>query len=328
MQMNAFIDAHTGEVIDQFNGIHTLSQASGPGGNAKVARTWNAQLDVEPSGTLFKMDTARLRTTNMRNGTSGQGTIVTGPLNPIGDAAINDAHGFSEAVANMLSGWQGENSINGAGFKLISRVHYSSNYENAFWDGTQMMYGDGASTFYPLSGSADVAGHEINHGYTTFHSNLTYSGQSGGLNESFSDIAGEVTEAYIANRAPDMLVGRDIFRSATGALRYMCNPPQDGRSIDNLANYRTGLDVHYSSGISNKAFCRTVARFATGSATGAPTRAATQRASRAWYVANKQIWTASTTFTQAARACTTPPSRSVSPRPSWRPSRRRGRTSA
>ncbi len=295
MLLNAFFDANSGKLLKQFNGIHTLSQASGPGGNAKVPRTWNAALDVEPSGSQFIMDTARLRTINLNNGTSG-GSIVTGPLNPIGDAAINDAHGYSEAVFNMLVDWQGENSINENGFKLISRVHYSRSYENAFWDGAQMTYGDGASTFYPLSGAADVAGHEINHGFTSFHSNLTYSNQSGGMNESFSDIAGEVTEAYIKNGAPDMLVGADIFKSATGALRYMCNPPQDGRSIDNFANFTSGLDVHYSSGIMNKAFCLTARRFATGSSTGAVTLDSVRRASRAWFVANDDYWTASSTF--------------------------------
>ena len=298
MLLNAFFDAKTGELVKQFNGIHTLSQASGPGGNAKVARTWTNALDVEPSGSQFMMDTARLRTTNMRNVTSGQGTIVTGPLSPIGDAAINDAHGFSEAVFNMLVDWQGENSINESGFKLISRVHYSSTYENAFWDGAQMTYGDGASTFYPLSGSADVAGHEINHGFTSFHSNLTYSGQSGGMNESFSDIAGEVTEAYIKQAAPDMLVGADIFKSATGALRYMCTPRSDGRSIDHISQYTSGIDVHYSSGIMNKAFCLAARRFASGSATGAVTMDSVKKVSRAFYVANDDYWTASSTFLQ------------------------------
>jgi vibriolysin len=298
MLLNAFFDAKTGELVKQFNGIHTLSQASGPGGNAKVPRTWNAELDVEPSGTQFMMDTARLRTTNMRNGTTGQGTIVTGPLSPIGDAAINDAHGYSEAVFNMLVDWQGENSINEAGFKLISRVHYSSNYENAFWDGTQMTYGDGATTFYPLSGSSDVAGHEINHGFTSFHSNLTYSGQSGGMNESFSDIAGEVTEAYIRNAAPDMLVGADIFKSATGALRYMCTPRDDGRSLDNFSQFTSGVDVHYSSGIMNKAFCLAARRFATGTTTGAVTLDSVKKVSRAFYVANNDFWTAGSTFLQ------------------------------
>jgi vibriolysin len=299
--MNYFIDAQKGTIVKKFNAIHTLSQASGPGGNAKAPRTWTNELDVEPSGSQFMMDTARLVTTNMNNGTSGTGTVVVGPLSPIGDAPINDAHGYSEATLNMLLDWQGENSINGAGFKVRSRVHYSSNYENAFWDGTQMTYGDGASTFYPLSGSADVAGHEINHGYTSFHSNLTYSGQSGGMNESFSDIAGELTEAYIKQAAPDFLVGADIFKSATGALRYMCNPPQDGRSIDNIARFTTGLDVHYSSGIMNKAFCLIARRLGSGSPTGAATLASVQRAGRPFYLANKQIWTAGSSFQQGCQ---------------------------
>jgi vibriolysin len=295
MQLNAFYDAHSGELLKRYNGIHTLSQASGPGGNAKVQRTWTAALDVEPSGSLFKMDTARLVTVNLNNGTSG-GTIVTGSLANIGDAPINDAHGYAEAVLNMYSEWQGENSINENGFKIRSRVHYSSNYENAFWDGSQMTYGDGATRFYPLSGGLDVVAHEISHGFTTFHSNLTYSGQSGGMNESFSDIVGETAEAYLKQGAPDMLVGADIFKAATGALRYMCNPTQDGRSIDNLANFTSGIDVHLSSGIMNKAFCLTARRFATGSATGAVTMDSIKRASRAWFVANDDFWTAGSTF--------------------------------
>jgi Zn-dependent metalloprotease len=298
---NFFVDAKSGQLVKKFNAIHTLSQASGPGGNAKVARTWTNALDVEPSGAQFAMDTVRLQTTNMNNGTSGNGTIVVGPLSPIGDAPINDAHGFSEATLNMLLDWQGENSINGAGFKVRSRVHYSSSYENAFWDGTQMTYGDGATTFYPLSGSADVAGHEINHGYTTFHSNLTYSAQSGGMNESFSDIAGEMTEAYIKNGAPDMLVGADIFKSATGALRYMCNPRQDGRSLDNISQYTSGVDVHYSSGIMNKAFCLIANRLASGTTTGPVTLASIRRAGAPFYLANKQIWTAGSTFQQGCQ---------------------------
>ncbi len=298
---NTFVDAQTGKIVQEWNGIHTLSQASGPGGNAKVARTWTNALDVEPSGTQWMMDTTRLRTTNMRNGTSGQGTIVVGPLNPISDAPIDDAHGFSEAVFNMLVDWQGENSINEAGFKLISRVHYSTSYENAFWDGAQMTYGDGASTFYPLSGSADVAGHEINHGFTSFHSNLTYSGQSGGMNESFSDIAGEVTEAYIKQAAPDMLVGADIFKSATGAMRYMCTPRTDGRSIDHISQYTSGIDVHYSSGIMNKAFCLAARRLGSGSPTGNVTMDSVKRVSRAFYVANDDFWTAGSTFQQGCQ---------------------------
>jgi len=295
---NYFVDAHTGELLFDFNAIDTLSQASGPGGNPKIARTWNAELDVEPSGSQFQMNTARLRTTNMNHATSGTGTTVVGPLNPIGDAPINDAHGFAEETLNTLSEWFGHNSIDDNGFKILSRVHYSTNYENAFWDGTQMTYGDGASTFYPLSGDVDVVGHEIDHGFTTFHSNLIYSGRSGGNNESFSDIAGTIVEFHREGNSADFDLGRDIFR-ANSALRFMCNPTQDGASIDNANNFTPGLDVHFSSGVMNKAFCRTARRLASGSPTGAATQASVRRAGQAWFDANASFWNESSDFISA-----------------------------
>jgi len=296
---NYFIDAKSGAILDQFNAIHTLSQASGPGGNAKVPRTWTDALDVEPSGAAFAMDTARLQTYDLAHGT-GAGTIVVGPLDNIGDAPINDAHGFAEQTLNMLQDWMGYNSIDEQGFVIKSRVHYSTNYENAFWDGTQMTYGDGATTFYPLSGDIDVVAHEIDHGFTTFHSNLTYSGMSGGMNESFSDIAGTVTEFYNEGDSADFDIGRDIFKG-DAALRFMCDPTADGASIDNAADYNGGLDVHYSSGVMNKAFCLSARRLASGSPTGTATTASVRRAGTAWYLANADYWTASSTFTQGCQ---------------------------
>jgi vibriolysin len=297
---NYFIDAETGEVLQAFNGIHTLSQASGPGGNAKVSRTWTNDLDVEASGTSYKMDTSQYKTVNMNNSQSGSGTIVTGPLNNIGDAAINDAHGFAEKTVRMLNEWYGHNSIDDNGFKIVSRVHYGSNYENAFWDGQQMTYGDGASTFYPLSGDVDVVGHEINHGFTSFHSNLTYSGQSGGNNESFSDIAGTLAEFYTEGASADWDMGRDIFKG-NNALRYMCDPTADGISIDHASDYTNGMDVHFSSGVMNKAFCRAAKRISSGSPDGAATVDGVKRAGAAWYLANANYWTASSNFVQACQ---------------------------
>src|SRR5678815_6068662 len=94
----------------------------------------------------------------------------------------------------MYPAYTGYNALN---FQLVMRVHYSSAYENALWDGATMSFGDGASTFYPLT-SVDVAGHEVSHGFTEQHSNLTYSGQSGGMNEAFSDMGGEATEYYLS----------------------------------------------------------------------------------------------------------------------------------
>jgi vibriolysin len=300
---NYFVDAKSGTVLRMYNALDTLSEASGPGGNAKAPRTWNMQLDVEPSGTQFTMDTTRLQTNNMNNGTSGQGTTVVGPLDPISDAPIDDAHGYAEMTLNQLKDWQNFNSIDNMGFKIISRVHYDTNYENAFWDGTEMTYGDGASTFYPLSGSVDVVAHEIDHGFTSFHSDLIYSEMSGGLNESFSDIAGEITEAYTNNAAPDFLVGASIFKDPdpTTALRYMCNPTQDGISIDNAANFTSGLDPHFASGVMNKAFCLTAKRLGSGSPTGNATVDSVKRASNAWYLANASFWVNSSTYTQGCQ---------------------------
>lgn len=295
-----FVDAKDGSIQKKLNTLDTLSQASGPGGNAKVSRTWTDALDVEASGNEYIMDTARLSTADMNNSQSGSGTLVTGPLDNIGDAPINDAHGFAEVTLNMLQDWMGHNSIDDNGFKIHSRVHYGTNYENAFWDGTQMTYGDGASTFYPLSGDVDVVAHEIDHGFTSFHSNLTYSGQSGGLNESFSDVAGTIAEFYSEGDSADWNLGTDIFKSSTGALRYMCDPTADGASIDNLDDY-AGQDVHYTSGIGNKAFCRTARRFATGDPDGQATVDSVKLAGQVWFEANASYWTSGTTYTDACQ---------------------------
>lgn len=297
---NHFIDAQSGEVLKSFNGIHALEQASGPGGNPKVTRVWTDALDVEPSGAEYIMDTARLQTVDMQNGTSG-GVVVTGPLANIGDAPINDAHGFAEVVVNMLSEWYGHNSIDDMGFVIRSRVHYSVNYENAFWDGTQMTYGDGDTFFYPLSGDVDVVAHEVHHGYTSFHSDLIYSGESGGMNESFSDIAGTVAEHYSEGDAADWDLGGDIFQEPGAALRYMCDPTADGVSIDHYSDY-AGQDVHYTSGIGNKAFCLASRRFSSGGGTDTEaTTEGTRRVGEAFWEANASYWTSGSTYPESCQ---------------------------
>ncbi len=303
-----FVDAKSGEVVDKFNSLHTLAEATGPGGNTKGPRVWERALDVTPKASgdartagEWQMDTPRVRTLDMASATTGSGTIVSGALDGIGDAAVNDAHGFAEATLAMMADWMGYNSIDGQGFKIVNRVHYGVAYENAFWDGTQMTYGDGASMFYPLSGALDVASHEINHGFTSFHSKLVYSGQSGAMNESFSDVAGTLAEFYRNGDAADFDIGKDILKSANGALRYMCDPTKDGDSIDHVSKYRNSVDVHFSSGIFNKAFCMAARRLSGGTTTSTATTASVRRAGKAWYEANANYWTARSTFVQGCK---------------------------
>nr|CCO25563.1 Neutral protease [uncultured bacterium] len=284
------MDANTGEVLKQYDGI-THVDATGPGGNTKTGQyeygTDYGFLKVDSTCTMTSTNVAAV---NLNGGTSGttpyKFTCSRNTFKAINGAysPINDAYYFGGVVFDMYQGWLGLRPISQ---KLLMRVHYSSNYENAFWDGSAMTFGDGASTFYPLV-SLDVTAHEVSHGFTEQNSGLVYSGMSGGMNEAFSDMAGEAAE-YFSRGTNDFLVGAEIFKSS-GALRYMANPPQDGRSIDNAANYTSGLDVHHSSGVYNKAF------YKLATTAGWNTR----KAFEVMADANRLYWTANSTFNAGA----------------------------
>jgi vibriolysin len=288
------VDADTGRVLKQWDNLQHALVGTGPGGNAKTGQyeygTTYGYMDVTQSGTSCSMSNTNVKTVNLNGGTSGTTAFsYTCPRNTVKTingaySPLNDAHFFGGVIFNMYNAYIGKPPLT---FQLVMKVHYSSSYENAFWDGSAMTFGDGATTFYPLV-SLDVASHEVSHGFTSQNSNLTYSGQSGGINEAYSDIAGEAAEYYMKG-TNDFLVGADIFK-ATGALRYMANPPQDGRSIGNAANFTTGMDVHYSSGVYNKAFY-TLATTAGWN---------TQKAFQVFARANDLYWTASTNFNQGA----------------------------
>ena len=293
----AIVDANTGAVIKSWNGL-TDASANGPGGNQKTGQyiygTDYAALDVTQSGSTCTLQNANVKTYNLNHASSG-GSVVsftcpTSNTDAINGAysPVNDAHHFGGVVHDMYQSYTGAPPLS---IQLLMKVHYQSNYENAFWDGSAMYFGDGASTFYPLV-SLDVTSHEISHGYTEQNSGLEYSGQSGGMNEAYSDIAGEAAE-YFDRGSADFLVGADIVKASAGigdALRYMCNPPQDGGSIDNAADYNSGLDVHYSSGVYNKSFCLLA------KTTGWDVKKAFQ----VYALANKVYWTATSTFNSGA----------------------------
>ncbi len=288
------VDADSGRVLKQWDNLQTALIGTGPGGNLKTGQyeygTNFGFLDVDQAGATCTMNNANVKTVDLNGGTSGttafsylcpRNTVrsINGAFSP-----LNDAHYFGGVIYNMYQAYIGRAPLS---FQLTMRTHYSSSYENAFWDGSTMTFGDGASTFYPLV-SLDVSSHEVSHGFTEQNSGLIYSGQSGGINEAYSDIAGEAAE-YYSRGSNDFLVGAEIFK-ASGALRYMYNPPLDGRSIDNAANYYNGLDVHYSSGVYNKAFYLLATKAGWN----------TQRAFQVFARANDLYWGPSTNFDQGA----------------------------
>ncbi|MFJ9196468.1 M4 family metallopeptidase [Streptomyces flaveolus] len=180
----------------------------------------------------------------------------TGTAADRASAAVDAQYG-TDVTWDYYRNVHGRTGIAGDGKGSYNRVHYGTRYNNAFWDDTCfcMTYGDGdGTTFGPLV-SLDVAGHEMSHGVTSSTAALTYSGESGGLNEATSDIFGTLVEWYAGNSADagDYLIGEKVVRSGFGrdALRYMDRPSRDGASADCWSTSVGDLDVHYSSGVAN-----------------------------------------------------------------------------
>lgn len=166
--------------------------------------------------------------------------------------AAVDAHYGAATTFDYFKNNHGRNGIFNNGKGVPSRVHYGVNYVNAFWDGKQMTYGDGDGVVAGPLVSIDVAGHEMSHGVTSATANLTYSGESGGLNEATSDIFGTLVEFYANNGSDpgDYYIGEEIMKDRP-ALRYMDKPSKDGKSVDCYYSGVGNLDVHYSSGVAN-----------------------------------------------------------------------------
>ena len=209
----------------------------------------------------------------------------------------------------------GRNGIFGTGAGSLNRVHYGKGYVNAFWDGEKMTYGDGDGTSYGPLVSLDVAGHEMSHGVTENTSNLTYSGESGGLNEATSDIFGTMVEFYAANASDpgDYLIGEEFDLASGVGFRRMDDPDSDGASQNCWTTGTKDLDVHYSSGVGNHFFYLLAEGSGTKTIGGVQHSSTTcngstitgigrDAAQRIWYRALTTYFTSGTTYAQARTA--------------------------
>jgi vibriolysin len=286
------VDAATGKILKYRDSLAFAdAEATGPGGNQKTGMykygTDFPKLAVTAdANNTCQFSTTNVKTIDLQNKGSGNPQndtdLPTVPhsfqcsensARPMNGAfsPLNDAHFFGGVVFNMYQSWFGINPLK---TDLTLRVHYGDQFENAFWDGKQMTFGDGKDMFYPLV-ALDVTAHEVSHGFTEFNSHLTYESQSGGINEAFSDIAGEAAEFYMRGQN-DFVVGHDVVKNGE-ALRFMDDPTRDGISIKNVVDFRDptdefgclmcrlsgggrecadmcGTDPHHSSGIYNKVF--------------------------------------------------------------------------
>ena len=189
--------------------------------------------------------------------------VRTEGQDPVADTAVNQAYDGLGATYDFFWSQFGRDSIDGEGMPLLGLVHYGTNYDNAFWDNAgHMFFGDGdGRTLTQTTAGIDIIGHELTHGVTQYEANLVYSGQSGALNESVSDVFGiQVKQLALGQSVTtsDWLIGADIVGPMLEpALRSMQAPGTANRFDDQPADmdgYVEGGDVHINSGIPNRAF--------------------------------------------------------------------------
>ncbi len=255
-----FIDATTGQVLGKRELIHTTDAT----GSAVTAYSGTQTITTDLYNGSYRLRGIGgrgngVQTYNMKKGTNYNAAVdftdadnTWNNVNANLDQYAADAHWGAEKTYDYFKSKYDRNSIDGNGFTLKSYVHYSTNYFNAYWDGSRMTYGDGSATdnYKPLT-AIDVAGHEITHGLTTFTANLNYSYESGAMNEGFSDIFGTAIEAFARPTQNDWLIGADFY-----TLRSMSNPnaygdPDTYKGTNWYAGSGDNGGVHTNSGVLN-----------------------------------------------------------------------------
>ncbi|HET7578699.1 MAG TPA: M4 family metallopeptidase [Bacillales bacterium] len=261
-----YVNAKDGSIIQSYNAVAYDGPTSGYGyGVLGDYKPLNLYLS---GGYYYLYDTTKpmngvIETRTAQNTTSLPGPYLVDYDNAFtaqSEGAAVDANYYAGVVYDFYYNRFGRNSYDNLGSTLRSTVHYGQNYNNAFWNGQQMVYGDGDGyTFIPLSGDLDVVGHELTHAVTGSTAGLQYHDQPGALNESMSDVFGVLIEWQ------NYVVGDDVYTPGTygDALRSLKNPPKYGQP-DNMSGYvYTSSDnggVHTNSGIPNKAGYLTMSR--------------------------------------------------------------------
>ncbi|MBL6444977.1 M4 family metallopeptidase [Fulvivirga sp. 29W222] len=258
---DVYIDAQSGEFIMENKRIHHANTPAT--GTSLYNGTVSFTADSYTGGYRLRQtaDGNGIETYDLNNGTNynNASDITSSSTSFTGNATGVQAHYGAEQTYKYFFQEHGRNSYNGSGAVIRSYVSYSTNYVNAFWDGSRMTYGDGDGTNYGPLVSLDICGHEVTHGVTEYTSNLVYSYESGAMNESLSDIFGESIEQF-ATGSNDWIMGDDIGAGGSGgAIRSLSNPNafSDPDTYKGSFWYSGSGDnggVHTNSGVMNHWF--------------------------------------------------------------------------
>ncbi|WP_406113618.1 M4 family metallopeptidase [Streptomyces sp. NBC_01014] len=289
-RLHVLVDARSGKVVRSSDEVDTFAApgeaasvrsatavpratatpkvAAGPAvaGTGQSIYSGRVSLDLTQSGSGYAMQDpshGNGYTTNLNHATGGTGSIFTSASGSFGNGSNSDpasagadAHYGAAKTFDYYKNVQGRNGIFGDGRGVPSQTHYGNAYVNAFWDGTQMTYGDGQGNARPLV-ELDVAGHEMSHGVSGALTGWDETGETGGMNEGTSDIFGTLVEFYANNPVdtPDYTMGELInINGDNQPLRWMNQPSLDGSSPDCWNSSNGSLDPHYSMGPLNHWF--------------------------------------------------------------------------
>jgi len=265
--------ATNGTAVQKVTAIETLKTT------AQFRGQRNALTDFNPAAIRVASGSKDRIVYTANNGSTLPGTVVRRENDPpVSDVAANEAFDGSGATYDLYYNIYQRNSIDGNGMRLDSTVHYQKGYDNAFWNGEQMVYGDGDEDLPPAQRifnrftiAIDVMGHELTHGVTQYTAKLAYSFQSGALNESMSDVFGSLVKQYSLNQTAaqaDWIIGAGLFTSNVNGvgIRSMKAPgtayddpklgkdPQPAHMKDYVNTVSDNGGVHINSGIPNHAF--------------------------------------------------------------------------
>ncbi|CEJ49478.1 Extracellular metalloprotease [Xanthomonas citri pv. bilvae] len=271
------------------------ARTRGAGRARTRALGWLARADAPAADAKAQQSAQAVqrRIYDAQQGTTLPGTLARDEGAPATqDVAVTEAYDYLGATHDFFQTVYGRDSIDAAGMPLIGTVHYERGYDNAFWNGEQMVFGDGdGEVFNRFTIAIDVVGHELTHGVTERTANLIYQGQSGALNESISDVFGVLIKQYTLGQSADQadwIIGAGLLMPGIQGvgLRSMQAPgsayddpalgkdPQPATMAGYVDTQEDDGGVHYNSGIPNHAFYR--AAVAIGGA-------AWEKTGRIWY---------------------------------------------
>jgi vibriolysin len=259
-----FIDANSGQILRKMQRLQN-SVINAVGGNVKSKINYGADFPPLEVTKGSKGKRCRLKSKYVRVYDLQSATELPKGSRPFkfrcedglhdesngGFSPMSDAFYMSQRVFEMFEEWADTPVVPDPPIDIW--VHYGELKFTAMYNGINIVFGDGDKNFFPLT-TYDVVGHEFAHIFTESHSNLEYENQSGGINEAYSDLAGEAFELY-ATGTYDLHVGSKADKNDNEGIRDLCNQNKDGESIVHVKDYHDKMEVHLSSGIFNRVSC-------------------------------------------------------------------------